>query len=68
MTKALLDKTKVASANEIVGILRCSNPNCITNQPNEPVRSKFKIVSKENLLLRCFYCTRYLEGNDKLKL
>ena len=63
----MLDQLRTGTVDQIVGILKCANPNCITNQPNEPVRSKFKIVSRDELLFRCFYCKRYLEAKNQLK-
>lgn len=42
------------------GILRCSNPNCITNL-NEPVETEFIVISTDPLRLRCRYCERELE-------
>ncbi len=46
---------------EIRGIVRCENPNCISNQ-KEPVESRFKVVSKNPPSLRCHYCEREVEN------
>ncbi len=42
------------------GILRCGNPNCITNT-QEPLETEFMVKSKDPLRLRCRYCERELE-------
>lgn len=38
------------------GIVRCFNPNCITN--HESSVTKFEVVDKEELKLRCVYCEK----------
>jgi aspartate carbamoyltransferase regulatory subunit len=43
------------------GIVRCGNPNCITNM-NEPVETEFIVESKKPLVLRCLYCDRLQEN------
>jgi len=57
------EKHKVALPDMIEGVVRCANPNCISNT-NEPVISKF-IVSKheKGVQLRCVYCERIISEN-----
>jgi len=50
-------KYKVKVPDEIVGIVTCSNPTCISNA-REPVESKFKVISKDPPKIRCYYCER----------
>lgn len=41
-------------------LLRCSNTNCISNQPREPVVPKLSEVRRDSVtLLQCEYCGRY---------
>jgi len=54
------EKHTVTLPERAVGILRCGNPNCITNS-REPVESVFLVTGKEPLRLRCQYCERELE-------
>jgi len=54
------EKHTVILPERAVGILKCGNPNCITNS-REPVESVFLVVSKEPIRLRCQYCDRALE-------
>jgi aspartate carbamoyltransferase regulatory subunit len=51
---SVVSKYKVELPAEIHGIVRCKNPNCITNT-NEPVLSNFT-VTRNPVMLRCKYC------------
>ncbi|MFQ5909558.1 MAG: aspartate carbamoyltransferase regulatory subunit [Thermoplasmata archaeon] len=53
-------KHKVKLPEVAKGILRCQNPNCITNL-REPVETEFTVTSKNPVRLRCVYCERELE-------
>ncbi len=54
------EKHTVTLPDRIVGILRCGNPNCITNA-REPVETVFLVRDRDPLRLRCQYCDRELE-------
>jgi len=54
-------KHKVYLPESIEGIIRCANPNCISNAEKEPVMSKFVTVSENPPQFRCFYCERIIE-------
>lgn len=45
----------------IEGIIRCANPNCISNADREPVVSRFTTAGESPLRFRCFYCERMIE-------
>jgi aspartate carbamoyltransferase regulatory subunit len=45
-------KHVVERPEEVLGVLDCPNPNCITNQ-NEPVDSRFAVLDDG---ARCHYC------------
>ena len=51
------NKHKVKLPDEIVGIVSCSNPTCVSNA-NEPVESRFKIISRDPPKIKCYYCER----------
>ncbi len=53
------EKYKVKLGDRVVGLAKCSNPNCITNK-GEPVKTEFQVVSKYPVQLRCYYCDRIL--------
>jgi aspartate carbamoyltransferase regulatory subunit len=50
----VIEKKKVILPNEIIGIVKCNNPKCITN--NEPMKTRFHIIDKEKVELQCHYC------------
>ena len=49
-------KQTVKIPSSISGIVRCFNPNCITN--HETAVTKFDVIDKRDLKLRCFYCEK----------
>lgn len=53
------EKHVVRLPDLVEGIVRCSNPNCITNTA-EPVKSAFKVVEKNPPRLQCGYCDRVI--------
>ncbi len=50
-------KHTVKFLDTIEGIVRCENPNCISNK-SEPITSKCIVVSKMPISLKCYYCDR----------
>ncbi len=54
------EKHVVRMPDRAVGILRCANPNCITNL-REPVETEFTVQAGDPPQLRCLYCDRDLE-------
>lgn len=54
------EKHRVNLPDTVKGIVRCDNPNCITNL-KEPVESEFVVESKNPPKLKCRYCDRELE-------
>lgn len=53
----VVEKRRVEIPDEIVGIVKCANPNCISNK-KEPVEPKFIVKSKNPLKIKCYYCER----------
>jgi aspartate carbamoyltransferase regulatory subunit len=51
------EKHKVVLPEEIIGIVKCSNPTCVSNY-NEPVKSRFTVTCTEPLRIKCYYCER----------
>jgi aspartate carbamoyltransferase regulatory subunit len=52
----VIEKKVVEVPDIIIGIARCMNPKCITNF--ESVTTRFKVVSKKNVALKCHYCEK----------
>ncbi len=55
-------KYRVELEKEIIGILRCTNPACVTHV--EPVKTRFTVEKQDPLTLRCTYCERIQRGLD----
>ncbi len=53
---AVKEKFNVELPAEVSGILKCTNPVCVTHF--EPCETRFAVESKEPLTLRCAYCER----------
>ncbi|MEM1514125.1 MAG: aspartate carbamoyltransferase regulatory subunit [Candidatus Thermoplasmatota archaeon] len=56
----VVEKYNVSIPDEIVGIVRCANPNCISNS-KEPIETKFIVRSRNPLRIKCYYCEREAE-------
>jgi aspartate carbamoyltransferase regulatory subunit len=52
----VVEKRVVEVPDFITGIAKCMNPKCITNFEN--VTTKFKVVSKKHVALKCHYCEK----------
>lgn len=50
----VVEKHPVTLPDNIVGIVRCGNPKCITN--NEPMKTRFTVIDREHVTIRCHYC------------
>ncbi len=57
-------KMKVKLPDEIRGLLKCTNPNCVSNKPREPVIPSFKVASRTPTLLVCKYCGTYISHDE----
>jgi aspartate carbamoyltransferase regulatory subunit len=55
----VIEKRPVDLPDEIVGVVRCQNPNCISNT-QEPIKSRMLVKGKNPVLLRCLYCEQPL--------
>lgn len=58
----VVEKKVVTIPDEIVGIVKCVNPKCITN--NEPVITRFDVVSKPEVQLKCHYCEKITDQDN----
>ena len=60
----VVEKKTVEVPEAIEGIVKCVNPKCITN--NEDVRTKFEVVNKDPVKLRCHYCEKNTDQNNMI--
>lgn len=58
----VIEKKKVTLPNEIVEIVKCNNPKCITN--NEPMNTRFHVIDKEHVVLQCHYCELKMDKEE----
>ncbi len=56
------EKIKVEIPEEFINIIKCSNPNCITN--NEKIKTLFHVINKAPLQVICHHCERVMEANE----
>jgi len=56
------EKRQVVIPDEIHKLVKCVNPNCITN--NQNVATRFVVIDKEDLKLQCHYCEKITAKNN----
>ncbi len=52
----VIKKKNVHIPDHVVKFVKCFNPNCITNHQN--ITTKFDVISKDELKLKCYYCEK----------
>ena len=52
----VVEKKVVEIPDEIIGIVRCVNPVCVTN--HEKITTRYKVIDKKTIKLRCHYCEK----------
>lgn len=58
----VVEKKKLSIPKEVVGIVKCRNPKCVTN--HQPIKTWFSTTQEDNdLVLKCHYC----EKNTSIK-
>ena len=55
-------KKKVEVPEHVEKIVKCFNPNCITN--HESVVTRFTVIDKKDLKLHCHYCEKIMAGEN----
>ena len=56
----VLEKKKLETPKEVIGIARCKNPKCVTN--HQPIKTRFATVQKnDKISLKCHYCEKISE-------
>jgi aspartate carbamoyltransferase regulatory subunit len=58
----VVEKRVVEIPDEIIGIAKCVNPKCITN--NEEVTTRFEVISKAEVKLKCHYCEKITDQDN----
>ena len=58
----VVEKHKVALPEDLVDIIKCNNPKCISN--NEPMATHFHVIDKEANHFKCRYCERIVSREE----
>ena len=59
---AVVEKHKVELPEDLIDILKCNNPKCISN--NEPMKTHFHVMDGKNITLTCHYCERIVKQDE----
>ncbi len=59
----VVKKFKVKPPKVVEEVIKCPNPNCVTNDEREPVGTRFVLESEDPLVYRCEYCERLVEAD-----
>ena len=62
----VVEKKSVSVPDEINGIVKCFNPKCITN--HQPIATKFSVISRLPIVLKCHYCEKVTMENQMVIL
>ena len=60
----VVEKHRVSLPETIVGIVKCNNPKCITN--NEPMKTRFEVVDNDDVTIRCHYCGHTVKSSEDI--
>ena len=60
----VVEKREVVLPDNIIGIVKCGNPKCITN--NEPMKTRFEVIDRRDVTIRCHYCGHSLKSKDAI--
>jgi aspartate carbamoyltransferase regulatory subunit len=58
----VIEKKKVEIPDTIEKVVKCVNPNCITNI--EKVQTRFKVINKAESKLKCGYCEKITDKRN----
>ena len=58
----VVEKENISMPSSILGIVKCQNPVCVTN--NEKVTPRYDVLSSSPVSLRCCYCEKITEEDD----
>jgi len=58
----VIEKKVVETPAEIIGIVHCFNPKCITNAEN--ITTRFEVLSDKPIALKCNYCEKITNENE----
>ena len=57
----VVEKKKLETPKEVIGIAKCKNPKCVTN--HQPIKTKFNTIEHDNeVSLLCCYCEKITDS------
>ncbi len=63
----IVEKRRVEAPEHLRGIIKCTNPTCITRKPREPVTPLFRRVPGPGIRYQCLYCGTIIEEEEILQ-
>lgn len=58
----VVEKLSLSLPDEIHSLIKCINPNCISN--NEPMATRFTSIAKEPVMVKCHYCEHEISAQE----
>jgi aspartate carbamoyltransferase regulatory subunit len=58
----VVEKKIIEIPDTFEGIVKCVNPKCVTNVEN--VKTRFTVIDKDDLKLKCHYCEKITSKNN----
>ncbi len=58
----VVEKKLVSVPDTVIGIAKCMNPKCISN--NEEMLTRFEVVNKKPIALKCEYCEKITDYDN----
>lgn len=58
-----IEKKKVDLPEQIVNVVKCKNPRCITTT-EQGIKQIFKLTDRDKRIYRCIYCEAENQGED----
>ncbi len=58
----IVEKKYVKYPKQIIGVVKCTNPKCVTN--HQPIPTKMEVFDMNQKSLRCIYCERVMQYGE----
>ena len=58
----IVEKKYVKYPKQIIGVVKCTNPKCVTN--HQPLPTKMEVFDMHQKSLRCIYCERVMQYGE----
>ena len=58
----IVEKKYVKYPKQIIGVVKCTNPKCVTN--HQPIPTKREVFDMNQKSLRCIYCERVMQYGE----